>query len=674
MFKAIRKFFTKLFGSNHNNPDPELNTNAIITEHQNRNTMKSLYYLFVGINDYPEPVSKLGGCIKDLNNLEKFIDRSVGHRLNVMPMRLQDDQATYANVINGFRSHLRKAGPDDVVWFHFSGHGAEERTAEEFISLEPNGKDTVLVCYDSRTTGHHLADKEIAVLLHEVATTDDQGNPKPGSPHIVVSLDSCHSGSGTRAVEIKPRTTPSSDAQRDLASYIDGYYQKQWTGNGRLSVPFSDHVALSACASVQVAGDMSSGGVFSNGLVKALNSSSGNINYPDLHLRARTAVKKLIRTQTPQFEAIGSFDPYTRFLDGSPHGDPDIYDIFKDKDDGGWYVKCGAILGMPYNPDPNHPIIIEIRDTESEVLGTAEIELVGAQRSRIKIDSSFKRKALLDSALPGTDIYRGILKHMPIPPDEVFVDVNSEQMEALQPLFEESKYAMASDDPENTLKVLSKAGRLFMRDDDLQKTLFEERDIGASNIVKAANHITRWRRKRDLQNSNRSSGLAGRIELWFSVLDENGDVVKTKDGEEFHTGSELHFKMSDYQAYDGCKLDFQPHARFNRLDQKLFFYLYFINNDYSVLCPEGQKPYRPNETKDNPVNLALWTDHIEWGLDPHEETAEAWFKILVTTEPFDYEQLLQAQFSITRGGLGRPPKKKMSDDWWTVTTHIKVEK
>ncbi len=78
-----------------------------------------------------------------------------------------------------------------MVLFYYSGHGSQERTPPEFWHLEPDRLDETLVCYDSRLPGNYdLADKELAKLIAHVARNN---------PHVVVILDSCHSGSGTRA-------------------------------------------------------------------------------------------------------------------------------------------------------------------------------------------------------------------------------------------------------------------------------------------------------------------------------------------------------------------------------------------------------------------------------------------------------------------------------------------
>lgn len=85
--------------------------------------MKNLYVLLVGINDYPAPNPKLKGCIKDIDTVEAYLKEFCSTDYNLKIKRLEDATATYANIKSGFREHLGAAGPDDIAWFHFSGHG-----------------------------------------------------------------------------------------------------------------------------------------------------------------------------------------------------------------------------------------------------------------------------------------------------------------------------------------------------------------------------------------------------------------------------------------------------------------------------------------------------------------------------------------------------------------------
>jgi hypothetical protein len=80
---------------------------------------------------------------------------------------------------------------------------------------------------ESRTPGgFDLADKELAVLLNEVAGKGAQ---------VAVLLDSCHSGSGYRELDYLRlgaiRQTEARDQERPLVSHLDGYCQHLAAGH-----------------------------------------------------------------------------------------------------------------------------------------------------------------------------------------------------------------------------------------------------------------------------------------------------------------------------------------------------------------------------------------------------------------------------------------------------------
>ena len=151
-----------------------------------------VYALLVGINDYGPDIESLDGCVNDVDLLHEYLDRRVGAPALAVEV-LKNDDATRANIIDRFRSHLGQARSGDVALFQFCGHGARWASNAAFRESFPDGKDEGLVCSDSRRPdGYDLADKELAVLIAEVA-----GN----EAHVAVLFDCCHSGSGTREVK-----------------------------------------------------------------------------------------------------------------------------------------------------------------------------------------------------------------------------------------------------------------------------------------------------------------------------------------------------------------------------------------------------------------------------------------------------------------------------------------
>ena len=177
---------------------------------------RNIYALLVGINDYaPDSgVRGLQGCVQDIRTIQAYLeDRVPLENLHLLPPLL-NEQATRQAVIDAFRNHLCQAGSDDTVLFYYAGHGSQEDAPEEFWTIEPDCLNETLVCYDSRNeNGLDLADKELAALIGKVAEKN---------PHIVLILDCCHSGSGTRdpMQEVEERRLPKSNRRRSFDSYL----------------------------------------------------------------------------------------------------------------------------------------------------------------------------------------------------------------------------------------------------------------------------------------------------------------------------------------------------------------------------------------------------------------------------------------------------------------------
>ena len=176
---------------------------------------KTIRALLVGIDRYPAPVPRLSGCVNDVEAFETFLrSRAAGDEPSIRLLR--NEEATRDAIIAGFRAHLAQAKPGDVAVFYYAGHGSQEHAPAEFWHLEPDKLDETLVCHDSRLPGSwDLADKELARLIDEEAAT---------GAHVVVILDCCHSGSGTRDLrdqETAVRRAPTDLRERPIGPFLD---------------------------------------------------------------------------------------------------------------------------------------------------------------------------------------------------------------------------------------------------------------------------------------------------------------------------------------------------------------------------------------------------------------------------------------------------------------------
>lgn len=343
-------------------------------------TSNKLFALLVGINDYPVEVGKLDGCLNDVDHMRAYLSAnfdSAGLAIEA----LKDSDATRANVIGQFRHHLGEAGPGDVVLFHYCGHGARSVSAAPFREFYSDGLDEGLVCIDSRLPGgHDLADKELAVLIAELG--------KKGA-HVAVILDCCHSGSGTRDIDafagMKARVTSEVTAARSLESYLDGYYSDLLQTGGSLAIPSGKHILLAACERTQLAKEMADrSGVFTSTLVEVLQATRGDLTYSDLFVRCRATVVRLADNQLPQFEANGNFSAAAGFLGRTATNTRRRWSVYFDT--GIWKMDCGAIDGIPADPEKIAALALYPEADPSQAAGTAHTVRVAPQRSEVQLD------------------------------------------------------------------------------------------------------------------------------------------------------------------------------------------------------------------------------------------------------------------------------------------------
>lgn len=165
--------------------------------------------LVVAIGDYP--VLESGKSWKDLSSLNDVVLLKEMLSEQGFPEGntnyLLDQDATVENLDNAFETLISNLKKDDIVYFHYSGHGQqiadvngkELQRSNNLIKDETDGRDEALVLYNAPYRHyrgyeyeHHYADDQ----LNEHITAIRQAIGKNGQ--IVVVIDACHSGSATR--------------------------------------------------------------------------------------------------------------------------------------------------------------------------------------------------------------------------------------------------------------------------------------------------------------------------------------------------------------------------------------------------------------------------------------------------------------------------------------------
>lgn len=685
-----------------------------------------IYALLVGINEYVSPanVRKLKGCIKDVENMEAYLRRKYpAERLHLRV--LKDEQATYTAIVDGFENHLSQATGNDSVFFHFSGHGAQQFTADAFFArradkdgnltlppMVPGGKDQTLVCYQAPDSDDNLflADKELAKLIQKVYT-----NPRTSEnnrPHIVISLDSCHSGGGTREGEEDanaPGTRYFETAaigdpaqatrgmgpgeKRDLSSYYGGYTPEN------LEIPTATHVLLSASLSHEEAGDIPSmGGVFSISLVNALNEAldaGTTLDYNRLfNMVRRKSVNlqkelNLANKQSPQIENLDGFNPYTAFLEGWPAGQPGQYELYTRN--ARWFINCGAVHGLPM--EINNPIKVVIYPTHqahdpNKPLFYGHVTVVGAQHSLVALRDANGNAApatLLDTT--GNTSYTAVVAALPAAP--MFVTLHGNDTATLAKLIEPTKWEALNaknifhgnaNDPLQvsievntdaiTLQDLSTVNDPFVR--------YNLNDLDADFVVeKILTHdlekIAAWRRMIDLEHPK--SRISHLFKAEMLIRDNDKNVLRFEPGAiKVHTDDRFKKVNNDpfAESFDDFWYDYNFEVDMKKVPQDLYFYLFILRPNAQIeWINDGVKEVKWDpENVDRSISMFLMRDPV-WknvGMLTSEQEFTFWYKLFATTEPMDPHLLEQHGISSTRPVESEAREDEKIKHAWAVQT------
>jgi hypothetical protein len=227
---------------------------------------------------------------------------------------LLDEQATAKGICDAMEKLLADCGHDDIVVFHFSGHGSQMAA----LGDKPRGYDESIMPYDSGRMNSTFPQQVPPCDIRDTDIQEWLSRLTEKTSHVTLIFDSCHSGSitrmqsdseerGTRLRWIAPDPLPEGSlsipkpSARDLTRDAHG-------GSGWL--PLSEkYVLLAACAAEQGAYEMdhkdlglpSRNGAFTFFLTQELNQATES-TYQDIWDLVSIKVNNRFQKQTPQLE------------------------------------------------------------------------------------------------------------------------------------------------------------------------------------------------------------------------------------------------------------------------------------------------------------------------------------------------------------------------------------
>jgi len=537
--------------------------------------MATLFSLFVGINKYDPKstvnINELTGCSNDIGQLQAFLETVFPKNRREM-VTLINEKATYQEVIRAFgKDHLLRAKKDDVVLISYSGHGSRELAAPEWSKYYGEGKEETWVCYDSRTaTGLDLADKELAFLIEPLAKRGAQ---------VVVIMDCCHSGSGTRFIEdiVLGAARQQSDRKqpRLWESYLNGAIARRFPKGKDIYLPNSRHILLAACDRKEKAWEiMTQQGLFSSQYLKILEETGGKISYSDLFIRCRSEMMKITDNQHPQFEPCGYFNAYNGFLglaDAQSGATSKIYFMGNR-----WMVTQGVIHHLP----TEHPSVFDVLQ-DDQLLGRAVTTAVGLEESGVRLEN-FEGDAASN--------YTARLTSLPVPP-LIFnlqgdVVPKKEMVTALsqfKPLYftfqeqaVQAPYSVKIQD--NAIQIIRNIDGLMIREAN-----GNNQPAMLNDIFQAAEHLARWEKAMILENAKTQIKGAD-IELILIILDDQGQEIWST------TQPEVMLEIVQQQ-----KWRFRVEARNNHAFQTYYCALFYASSSYGLMATGFNEPILPKK-------------------------------------------------------------------------------
>ncbi|MBC6454527.1 MAG: caspase family protein [Hormoscilla sp. SP5CHS1] len=616
-----------------------------------------IYALLVGIDNYAK--YPLSGCVNDITAVEEYLrDRIPKTRLQLV--KLIDAEATRQKIIDGFTTHLCQAGSEDVALFYYAGHGSQGCAPEEHWHMEPDRLNETIICWDSRTGGAwDLADKELAYLIDKVGQRD---------PHMVLIVDCCHSGSGTRDIDAVVRRVDEIDKRdRPLNSFIFAQesadiasrgYQENSAG---WQMPSKNHILLAACRSDELAkeynGDCQARGAFSYFLLHNLQKANGNLTYRELFESTNALVRGKVNDQSPQLEARNSIrDADQHFLGGAIAQRDPYFTVSHDKQYG-WIVNGGAVHGLQ-KPSKGGTILAlfpfgtdvpQLRDPEL-ASGTAKVTQVRQQLSFVEISGI--------ENLAENQTFKAIPISLPLPRlqvsfegEETGVELARQALKTAGSLYRPSLYISAVENSEEIdIVLVADKGQYIIRRPRDDRPLVAPLPLNSSHagytgddalkVIRRLEHIARWTNTLELSSPAASGLRPSDVKMEFVLYDSQ-------------TASTASAMRLEYEEYNGELVPPTLKIRLTNSSQRtLYCAVLDLAENFSVNNPffdsSTVKLEAGAEIEGRWIDLVVPDELWSQGITEYKDI----FKLIVNTQEFDARILEQEALDLPTRSLG----------------------
>ena len=291
--------------SYHPNPLGMTNVPSVpLTSMANVQASRRRRDLLIGIN-YKGTRAALRGCINDANNMQRLLIQHGFPNDGSHMVKLVDDSRdrnympTRENILRACQWLLQGVSKGDVLFFHYSGHGAQ---VPDRTGMESDGyNETILPC--NYTSGQITDDTLWGSLVY----------PLPEGVRLTSVMDCCHSGTGL-----------------DLPYEVD-IRTGRWKGDVNPAHARGDAILFSGCEDSQTSADtmdkFQAGGAMTQSFIRAYQERP-MAPYPEFMALIHRHLQRRGFRQRPQLTSSQKFDVRSRvfsFTDGiQPNHNPQI--------------------------------------------------------------------------------------------------------------------------------------------------------------------------------------------------------------------------------------------------------------------------------------------------------------------------------------------------------------
>lgn len=257
--------------------------------------------LVIGIN-YTGTRAALRGCINDAKNMRNVLiqkhafpnDTCHMVMLTDEPSRGSNYQPTYSNIRRGLQWLLQGVAQGDMLFFHFSGHGAQvpDKTGHEADGLN----ETILPLDYERK---QITDDELwGSIVY----------PLPAGARLTALMDCCHSGTGLDLPYEYNMYSQNNRRQYNSSSWVEDLNPAHSQG---------DVVLISGCKDDQTSADAFQQGTAGGAMTQAFLTAYEQhpyCTYPELLQAIHEALKRRRFTQRPQLTSSQPFNTQERIF------------------------------------------------------------------------------------------------------------------------------------------------------------------------------------------------------------------------------------------------------------------------------------------------------------------------------------------------------------------------